>query len=261
MRGHPVGSGRRGRLPGQALEIFSAPKWPLKGLRDEDAAIRLLAGLEEGDVNAGQRGAGAVEGVAEAVFAFGVLEAEVEPAGLEILEIGATGDFEVGVLAGSPDLDVVGFGAAEAEVAGAKLDDAVMEAEELEHLLGIGGERFEFRVGGLRGGELDQLDLVELMDADEAAGAEAGRPGLAAEAGRVGDEILRQIGEREDFLAVEVGDGHLGGGGEVELVALAAVKLLLELGQLAGADERLAADDEGRADLRGSRARGCGDRA
>ncbi len=88
--------------------------------------------------------------------------------------------------------------------------------------------------------EFDQLDLVELMHADEAPRAEPRRPGLAAETGRIGDEILRQIGERENFLAVQVGHRHLGRRREVEFVPLAPVKLLLELRQLPGADERLA---------------------
>ena len=88
------------------------------------------------------------------------------------------------------------------------------------------------------------------MDADQPARAEPRRPGLAAEAGRVGDEILRQVAGREDFLAVEIRDRDLGRGREEEFVALAAVELLLEFRQLAGADERLAANDERRADLR-----------
>ncbi len=124
-------------LPGSGFGDFFGTEMAPEGFRDEDAAVGLPVGLEQGNVDAGQRGAGAVEGVAEAVFAVGILEPEVQPAGLEILEIRAARDLEIGVLAGRPDLDVVGFRAAEAEVAGAKLDDAVMEAEELEDFLGI----------------------------------------------------------------------------------------------------------------------------
>ncbi len=64
----------------------------LEGLGDEDAAVGLLVGLDEGDKEAGEGGAGPVEGVRETVFAFGVFESEVHAAGLVVAEVGAAGD-------------------------------------------------------------------------------------------------------------------------------------------------------------------------
>ena len=210
----------------------------------------MLVGFQQSDVDAGESGARAVEGVAKAIFAFGVLESETKAASLEVFEVGATGDFEVGVLAWGPDFDVVSLGAAEAEVAGTKLDHAVMQAKGLKDFLGVGSQRLELGVGRLGGRQFDEFNFVELMDANEAAGAEAGGPGFAPEARGISDEFFREVGEGKDFLAMEIGDGDFGSGGEVELVAFATIELLLELGQLAGADEGFLANDEGGAELR-----------
>ena len=46
-------------------------------------------------------------------------------------------------MAGSPDFDVVGLAGAEADVAGAEFNDAVVEAEGLEGAFGMAGELFE----------------------------------------------------------------------------------------------------------------------
>ena len=59
--------------------------------------------------------------------------------------------------------------------------------------LGVGDHALE-RVHRLLGlGELHQLDLVELVDADHAARVAAGRAGLLAEARRVGGVVQRQV--------------------------------------------------------------------
>jgi hypothetical protein len=59
--------------------------------------------------------------------------------------------------------------AREAEIAGAQGDDAVVEAEPAQDLLGVAAQRLELRVARLRRHELHDLDLVELVLADEAA--------------------------------------------------------------------------------------------
>ena len=88
-----------------------------------------MALFEQGDVEARQGGAGAVESAGETVFPLGILVAEAHAAGLVVTEARATGDFEVLAVAGCPNFDVVSFRGREADVAGAKLDGAVMQAE------------------------------------------------------------------------------------------------------------------------------------
>ena len=71
-----------------------------------------------------------------------------------------------------------------------------------------------------------------------------------------------QAGFVEDFVAIEVGDGNLGGGDEPVVVVAelaagdgfgvgvgAAEEVLGKLGQLAGAEERFGVDHEGRQDF------------
>jgi hypothetical protein len=110
--------------------------------------------------------------------------------------------------------------------------------------------------------ELDQLDLLKLVLADDAARIFAGGAGLGAEAGRVGGERDGQPRFVENLVAVEIGDGNLGGGNEPVVVVFelaagdgfgvgvgAAEEVFGKLGQLAGAEERLAVDHERRQDF------------
>ena len=114
-------------------------------------------------------------------------------------------------------------------------------------------------VGLLGPRELDQLDLLKLVLADDAARVLARRAGLGAEAGRVGRERDGQPRFVENLVAIEIGDGNLGGGDEPVVVVFelaargglgigigAAEEVLGKLGQLAGAEERLGVDHERR---------------
>ncbi len=152
-------------------------------------------------------------------------------------------------MTGCPNLDVVSFGGAEADVAGAELDDAVVEAEQLEDFFGVAGDGFQRVHAGLWRGDVDQFDFIKLVHADQATGAEPGAAGLAAEAGGVGGVVDGELIELEDFVAMQVGDGDLCGGDQVEIVLGAVIDLVAEFGELAGADEALGFDEEGWADL------------
>ena len=220
-----------------------------EGLGDLDGAVGLLVLLEDGDEEAGEGGAAAVEGVAEDVFAVAVLEAELHAAGLVVAEAGAAGDLEVFVLAGGPDFDVVGFGGAEAEVAGTELDEAVVEAEFLKNGLGMAGEFLEEVEGFVGMGDLDELDLVELVHADDALVVTTGAACFAAETGGVGSHFDGKLVLGEDGFPVEVGDGDLGGGSEEELAVVGAIHVIFELRQLGGAEHALAFDEERDVDL------------
>ena len=141
--------------------------------------------------------AAAVEGVEELGFLrAGGAVADVGAAGLEGFEVGAGADLAVELLAGKPDLEVVGFGGGEAHVAGAEQHAAVGEAEDFEDALGVAGEALVLGVRVFGRGELDQLDLLELVLADHAADVLAVAAGFGAEAGRVGAEADGEAGTR-----------------------------------------------------------------
>ena len=157
----------------------------------------------------------------EFVFALGGgLEADVGAAGLEGFEVGAGGDFAIELLAGEPDFEVEGLGGAEAGVAGAEQDAAIGKLEGFEDLFGVAGEALVLGVGFVGARELDQLDLLELVLADDAARVLACGSGFGAEAGGVGGEADGQAGFVEDFVAVEVGDRDFGGGDQPVVVVL-----------------------------------------
>ena len=61
--------------------------------------------------------------------------------------------------------------------------------------------------------------------------------------------FMGRLAPLQDFVAVEVGERHLGRGDEREPVALDAVVLVLELGELPGAGHAVVVDDEGAEDL------------
>lgn len=109
----------------------------MENRREEDGAVGLLVGFEESDEESWESSAGAVDGVTEVIFAVFGFEPESHTTGLEVIEQGATGNFEVSVLAWGPDFDIESLGGTEAEIAGTEFDDAVVEAEELEDFFGV----------------------------------------------------------------------------------------------------------------------------
>src|SRR5690606_23116035 len=97
--------------------------------------------------------------------------------------VGGRGELTERVLRRNPRLDVVLACRARAEVARGRVDDAVAQAEGLEHAL-LPAEQAEVLGLGLFRRRVDKhLELVELVHADDAAGIATVRPGLAAVAG------------------------------------------------------------------------------
>ena len=91
----------------------------------------------------------------------------------------------------------------------------------------------------------EHLRLVELVDADDAAGVLAGGPGLAPVAGGPAHVALGPGGQVEDLVGVVAGQGHLGGAGEVEVVGGQVVDLVAVGAQEAGAAHDLRGDEGG----------------
>src|ERR1051326_4571178 len=173
-------------------------------------------------------------------------EPDPGPAGLEVGERAGARAFQPGPDARGPHLEIVGTRRAETRIAGGELDHPVRKAEPPEHRLGVAGEELVLGVARLWAAEADQLHLVELVHPEEPAGVLARGAGIPAEAGREGHERRGQRGRVEDLVAVQVGDRHLGGGNEEEIVPGNFVLVFFELGQLPRAGERGAVDQQRR---------------
>jgi hypothetical protein len=187
--------------------------------------------------------------VHEARFFLAILESDLGAPGLKIPEVRARADLQPFAAAGRPQLEVELDHGGERQVAGAHLDHAVGQLEGAQHRLGVGEQPPKLVHGVLGPHELDQLDLVELVAALDAASVAAGGHLLAAEAGGEGHVLDGQGGAVQDLFAVKIGDRHLGGGDEPEVLADVAIEVVAELGQVAGADQAVAADHEGRQNL------------
>ena len=145
--------------------------------------------------------------------------ARIHAPGLEITAHRTTRDFAVGVLARQPHLDVVGLLRRKAHVAGAERDDAVMQAEQLEHFLSASQHALVLFFRFFRRGDRDQFHFRELMLTDHAACIAAGGAGFGAEARRAGGVAARQSAFVYDLLADEIGQRDFGGGNEPRLIA------------------------------------------
>ena len=91
----------------------------------------------------------------------------------------------------------------------------------------------------------DQLDLLELMLADEAARVASGRSGLRPETGGQRGQPHRQGIGRHDLFGDQIGQRYLGGRDQPAAIG-GAEQILGELRQLAGAEQRLVAHQQRR---------------
>src|SRR5205085_4212027 len=95
----------------------------------------------------------------------------------------------------------------------------------------------------------NELHLVELVRAQDAASVLPRGSRLTPEAWCIGDEAFRQHVCIEDLVSIEIGDRHLGGGNEEEVLSVHRVGIVLEFRELAGAGHRRAVDEDRRPDL------------
>ena len=103
--------------------------------------------------------------------------------------------------------------------------------------------------------DADDLDLVELMEAVQPPDVLAVGTGFAAEARRIGRKLLREVRVLEDDVTVDVGDGHLRGGDEIEVIQADVVHLRLLVGKLARPEAGSGVDHHGRLHLAVARGR------
>jgi hypothetical protein len=100
-------------------------------------------------------------------------------------------------------------------------------------ILGISEHPAELLIRRLRLGELVKFHFVELVPSLDPPGVFARRHLFPAEAGGVSNIIYWQGPRRYDFIAVEVGQRHLGSGYEPEIILFIMVEVIGEFGQLA----------------------------
>src|SRR2546421_12524378 len=114
----------------------------------------------------------------------GTTVANVQPTRLVVGRVGARSQFAVATLARQPCLAVVFLGCRRAQISNCDCHHSVGDLELLEDRLLDPKQPLVFSLGVLGLHEAEHLDLVELMHAEDAAGAFAGSSTLAAKAGR-----------------------------------------------------------------------------
>ena len=221
----------RGASSGGAPNACSA-------LRRPHRAVGLLAVLDQRQQRAAGGEGGAVQRVHVPRPPDAGAVADVEPPRLEVGGVGAGRQLPVALLAGQPDLDVVLLGGGGAEVAHRDVLHLVVEPQLLGDLL---LDREQLVVGLLRlvgQAEHEHLQLVELVDAEDAARVLAGGAGLAAEARGEADVAQRQLRLLQDRAGVQRCQRHLGRADQEQVVLLDGVGLLARLREHAGALHR-----------------------
>ena len=142
-----------------------------------------------------------------------------------------------------PTPDALGSG--KSQITGAQGDYPVMDIQPAQDLLGICQEFFQFVVRGLRGRELDQLHLVELVLAYNPPRILAIGTRFLAKTGGIGAIVQRQVLFSEGLFPMDIGHRHLGSRDQKVIHPFDLEEVLLELGELAGARHDVPVDHEG----------------
>ena len=168
-----------------------------------------------------------------------VAVADIDAAGLPVVEVRTRMGFAVASLAGDPAFQVVHADFAVAHIAGADVHHAIGQFQCLHQFFRVGEQLFvpahRLFVVGLADDIL--LDLVELVNAEDTARILAVGAGLFAEAGAVADEGHGQVFSFEDLVFVHAGDRDFGSTHQEEVFILKGVYLVASLGELSAADE------------------------
>ena len=229
----------------EALANVLRPKVGHQRLGNGDRSVRLLVLLQERDVESGKCSPGSIDGVAKAVLSFAVLEAKLHAPRLVVGEVRTAGHFEILAVSGGPHFNVVGARGTKAEISTTQFDHAIMQTEKLKNFLGVAGQFFEGFEGFVRMEDLNELHLVELVHADNAAIVPSGASCFATPTRSVTGHLDRKILLGEESVPVKIGDRDLGGGDEKQFVVLSGIDFFRELGELARAESALPFHDVG----------------
>ena len=187
------------------------------------------------------------------LFLHASFKADGSASGLIILKVGAGGDLHIPTVRRHPDLNVVGLGGGEAQIAGGETDHTVRQTQHLQNTLRVVGQGLQLVVGGLRIGKLDQLHFIELVLTDQTPGIATRGACLRTEAGGIGTEFHRQLTAFQNIAPVNIGDGHFRCGNQ-EVIFIGNLcrqteSVFLKFGQLTGTDHGSAVDHKRRENL------------
>ena len=158
--------------------------------------------------------------------------ADVGAASLVVGEPADRGDLEPLPASGGVNLDIDAAVMALTEIAGADLDRSMVQAERRDHPLHPTdhlGEQHRCLLGRREG---EDLDFVELVRPQHAAGVATGRTRLAPVTRRVSHESQRQFGLIEYLSSVDRGERHLSRRDAPQVVSFDGVGIIGELRQL-----------------------------
>ena len=124
-----------------------------------------------------------------------------------------------------------------------------MQAEQLQHAFRVFRERFQFVVRFFRRCDFDQLNLVELMHAENATGLATRCACFASEARGVSNKFPGKIINVQNFIAMEICQLNFPSRRKKDLVLLQTVHVRFKLWELRCADHAIAPDQKRRADF------------
>src|SRR5882724_8422331 len=222
-----------------------------QNVREQDGAIGLLIIFDDGYPGATDREARTVQRVDELALAARFwLEANSGTARLKGFAVRTGRNFTKFVARRQPDFKVVGFRGSKAHIAGGKQHGAVVQPKFLENGLRVSCERLVLFVTFSRMRELEELDFLELVLAENAARVFSGGAGFGAEAGGPGGHENRQLFLRNRFIAIKIVQLDFGSGREPEVAVFYFEEVGGEFGQLARSHERGGVDQKRGKNLR-----------
>src|SRR6266516_4941493 len=112
---------------------------------------------------------------------------------LKVGEVAAGRNLKPLADSGRKSLEVVSVCASKSRIAGREPNHAIRKIELRQDLFGVTSEKLELFVRTLGRDVANELDLVEFVNAKNAARVLASRARLASKAGRVGSKRLRQL--------------------------------------------------------------------
>src|SRR5579863_1609329 len=220
-------------------DVLLAAHVRAQGCRDAHAAVELLVNLEQGQQDTRRGNGGVVQCMHKLHLAVLIAIADVDAAGLPLVEVRTRVGFAVAALAGYPAFQVVHAHFAVTHVTRADVDHAVRQFQRLHQFFRVRQQLFvpahRFRMVGLADDIL--LYFVELVDAEDAACVLAIGASFFAEARAKANEGQRQVFSFEYLVFVHAGDRDLGCAYQEKVLFFQGVDLVAPLWKLPAADE------------------------